>query len=68
MLEPKKDKFMELNLQEVNDLLYILCEYLQECKQSWKEEGKPKNHVYHSFKRLTKSFPSWGKQVKIVTN
>jgi hypothetical protein len=67
MLEPKKDKFMELNLQEVNDLLYILCEYHQECKQNWKEEGKPRNHVYHSFRRLTKSFPGWGKEARIVT-
>jgi hypothetical protein len=53
----KKDTFMELNLQEMNDLLYILCEYHQECKKQWEKESKPKNHVYHSFLRLGKLFP-----------
>ena len=71
MLKTKGDTFMELNLQEVNDLLYILCEYHQECKQNWEEEGKPKNHVYHSFRRLKKLFAmnkQIKKQIKIMTD
>jgi len=61
-----KDKFLELNLQDMNDLLYILCSYTEESKKDWEELGKPKNHAYHSFKRLSKLFPM-NKQVKIVT-
>ena len=53
----KKDTFMELNLQEMNDLLYILCIGHEKEKRHWEEENKPKNHVYHSFKRLGKLFP-----------
>ena len=53
----EKDTFMELNLQEMNDLLYILCEYHQKCQKQWEKESKPKNHVYHSFRRLKKLFP-----------
>ena len=48
---------MELNLQEMNDLLYILCICHEKEKRHWEEENKPKNHVYHSFKRLGKLFP-----------
>ena len=62
-----KDKFLELNLQDMNDLLYILCMYNKEEKRHWEEEGKPKNHVYHSFKRLSRLFPM-DKEIKIITD
>jgi|TARA_R100000353_G_scaffold38730_2_gene30727 hypothetical protein len=67
MLKTKGDTFVELNLQEMNDLLYILSMYSKEEERHWQEEGKPKNHVYHSFKRLRKLFPM-DKQVNIVTD
>ena len=38
-------------LRELDESLY------QECKKQWEKESKPKNHVYHSFKRLGKLFP-----------
>jgi hypothetical protein len=31
--------------------------YHEEEKRHWEEENKPKNHVYHSFRRLKKLFP-----------
>ena len=44
----KKDVFMSLDLREMNDLLYLLTYSYSDEKKHWEEEGKPKNHVYHS--------------------
>ena len=56
---------MKLNIQQINDLLYILSVYGKIEKRHWKESGRPKEHIYHSFKRLDKLFPL-DKEVKII--
>ena len=48
---------LKLNLQETNDLLYILTMYGKIEKRHWEEQEKPKVHIYHSIKRLSKLFP-----------
>jgi hypothetical protein len=56
---------MKLNNKQINDLLYILCVYGKIEERHWEESGKPKEHIYHSFKRLNKLFPL-DKEVKII--
>tara|TARA_Y100000994_G_scaffold85438_1_gene70593 strand:- start:365 stop:559 length:195 start_codon:yes stop_codon:yes gene_type:complete len=52
-----KDIFLKLNLQETNDLLYLLTMYGKVEKRHWEEQEKPNGHIYHSIKRLSKLFP-----------
>ena len=52
-----KDIFLKLNLQETNDLLYLLTMYGKVEKRHWEQQQKPKGHIYHSIKRLSKLFP-----------
>jgi hypothetical protein len=62
-----KDIFLKLNLQQTNDLLYLLSYmYLRE-KQHWVESDKPRDHIYHSLRRLSKLFPM-DKEVNIIGN
>ncbi len=62
-----KDIFLKLNLQQTNDLLYLLSYmYLQE-KKHWEESDKPRDHIYHSLRRLSKLFPM-DKEVNIIGN
>lgn len=56
---------MKLNNQQINDLLYILSMYHKIEERHWEESGKPKEHIYHYFKRLQKLFPR-AKEVKII--
>ena len=58
---------MKLNIQQINDLLYILSVFSKFERRHWEESGKPKEHIYHSFKRLNKLFPL-NKEVKIIGN
>ena len=62
-----KDIFLKLNLQQTNDLLYLLSYmYLQE-KKHWEKSDKPRDHIYHSLRRLSKLFPM-DKEVNIIGN
>ena len=56
---------MKLNIQQINDLLYILSVYSKIEERHWEESDKPKEHIYHSFKRLNKLFPH-NKEVNII--
>ena len=56
---------MKLQIKQINDLLYILSVYSKVEKRHWEESGKPKEHIYHSFKRLNKLFPQ-DKEVNII--
>ena len=56
---------MRLNIQLINDLLYILSVYSKIEERHWEESGKPEKHIYHSFRRLNKLFPQ-DKEVKII--
>ena len=56
---------MKLNIQQINDLLYILSLYSKIEERHWEESGEPKEHIYHSFKRLNKLFPH-DKEVNII--
>ena len=60
-----KDIYLKLNLQETNDLLYILTMYGKVEKRHWEQQQKPKCHIYHSIKRLSKLFPM-DKEVRII--
>ena len=60
-----KDISLKLNLQETNDLLYLLTMYSKVEKKHWKEQEKHKGHIYHSIKRLSKLFPM-DKEVRII--
>lgn len=64
-MKKEKDIFMSLDLREMNDLLYLLTYSHSNEKKHWEEEGKPKNHVYHSIKRLYKLFPMY-KEIPIL--
>tara|TARA_Y100000401_G_scaffold78995_1_gene64554 strand:- start:1364 stop:1558 length:195 start_codon:yes stop_codon:yes gene_type:complete len=62
-----KDIFLKLNLQETNDLLYLITMYGKVEKRNWEQQQKPKNHIYHSIKRLSKLFPM-DKDVSIISD
>ena len=62
-----KDIFLKLNLQETNDLLYLLTMYGKVEKRHWEQQQKPKGHIYHSIKRLSKLFPM-DEEVRIIGN
>ncbi len=60
-----KDIYLKLNLQETNDLLYLLTMYVKVEKRHWEQQQKPKGHIYHSIRRLSKLFPM-AKEVSII--
>ena len=61
----KLKKYFKLNLQETNDLLYLLTMYGKVEKRHWEQQQKPKGHIYHSIRRLSKLFPI-DKEVSII--
>ncbi len=56
---------MKLNINQINDLKYILSMYSKIERHHWEESGKPKEHIYHQLNRLYKLFPK-DKEVKTI--